>query len=86
MKASDAVSDSEGQVIVNAEGQQYTDAKSYIMLEFTLQRPLVPKRQPEELAQRYSIWSIYTSRCTCILSFIFKRIAKWLLYDRDIYT
>ena len=52
MKASDAASDSDGNAPVNAEGQQYTDNKSYVMIEITLQRPLVAKRKPEELAKR----------------------------------
>ena len=52
MKASDAASDGEAQAPVNAEGQQYTDARSYVMIEINLQRPLVAKRKPEELAKR----------------------------------
>jgi hypothetical protein len=39
------------------EGQQYADAKSYIMIDITLARPLIPKRPPEELARRYQIKS-----------------------------
>lgn len=38
---------------VNVEGQLYADAKSYVMIEIELHRPLVPKRLPEELAQKY---------------------------------
>ncbi|KAI0237880.1 Cilia- and flagella-associated protein 70 [Lamellibrachia satsuma] len=37
---------------VNVEGQLYADAKSYVMIEIELHRPLVPKRLPEELAQK----------------------------------
>ena len=44
-----------GQVEVNVEGQQYVEAKSYIMIEIVLRKPLVPKRPPEELARRYCI-------------------------------
>ncbi|KAK7502734.1 hypothetical protein BaRGS_00005984 [Batillaria attramentaria] len=49
---SDTASEVEGQAPVNVEGQQYADAKSYIMIDITLSRPLVPKRPPEELARR----------------------------------
>ncbi|XP_062841100.1 cilia- and flagella-associated protein 70, partial [Trichomycterus rosablanca] len=37
---------------VNAEGQMYADSRSYIVFEITLEKPLVPRRAPEELAQR----------------------------------
>ncbi len=50
-KAVDAVSDGEA-TVVNTEGQQYVDASSYVMVEIVLHRPLVKKRQPEELAKR----------------------------------
>lgn len=49
---SDTGSEMEGQAPVNVEGQQYVDAKSYVMLEISLTRPLIPKRPPEELARR----------------------------------
>ncbi|XP_048244462.1 cilia- and flagella-associated protein 70-like isoform X2 [Haliotis rufescens] len=49
---SDTASDVDGQAVVNVEGQQYVDSKAYIMLEINLERPLVPKRPPEELAKR----------------------------------
>nr|XP_022331660.1 cilia- and flagella-associated protein 70-like isoform X20 [Crassostrea virginica] len=49
---SDTGSEMEGQPPVNVEGQQYVDAKSYVMLEISLTRPLIPKRPPEELARR----------------------------------
>ena len=52
VKASDTGSEGQPEV-VNAEGQQYTESKAYVMLEINLQRPLVPKRPPEELAKRY---------------------------------
>ena len=37
---------------VHADDVQYSDAKSYIMLEICLHRPLVHKRDTEELAKR----------------------------------
>lgn len=49
---SDTGSEMEGQPPVNVEGQQYVDAKAYVMLEISLTRPLIPKRPPEELARR----------------------------------
>ncbi|XP_026559918.1 cilia- and flagella-associated protein 70 [Pseudonaja textilis] len=39
-------------VCQNLEGQQYVESGSFIVLEFTLDRALVPKRLPEELASR----------------------------------
>ncbi|KAM5236530.1 cilia- and flagella-associated protein 70 isoform 2-T2 [Ctenodactylus gundi] len=36
----------------NPEGQQYLEAVTYIVLEIELDKPLVPKRMPEELARR----------------------------------
>ncbi|XP_032087353.1 cilia- and flagella-associated protein 70 isoform X2 [Thamnophis elegans] len=36
----------------NLEGQQYVECGSFIVLEFMLDRALVPKRLPEELASR----------------------------------
>ncbi|XP_044095711.1 cilia- and flagella-associated protein 70 isoform X2 [Neovison vison] len=36
----------------NPEGQQYIEAGTYIVLEIQLDRALVPKRMPEELAKR----------------------------------
>nr|XP_033770592.1 cilia- and flagella-associated protein 70 isoform X2 [Geotrypetes seraphini] len=38
--------------IQNVEGQQYTDSESYIILELILEKPLVPKRLPEDLAKQ----------------------------------
>ena len=49
---SDTGSEMEGQAPVNVEGQQYVEAKSYVMLEICLSHPLIPKRPPEELARR----------------------------------
>ncbi|XP_035827894.1 cilia- and flagella-associated protein 70 isoform X2 [Aplysia californica] len=49
---SDTGSEAEGQAPVNIEGQQYTEARSYIMMEICLDKPLVPKRPPEALARR----------------------------------
>ncbi|KAG5279454.1 hypothetical protein AALO_G00077950 [Alosa alosa] len=37
---------------INTEGQMYADSKSYIVIEIALDKPLVPKRPPEELAKR----------------------------------
>ena len=37
---------------VHAEDMQYTDAKSYIMLEICLHRPLIHKKDTQELAKR----------------------------------
>jgi len=37
---------------VHAEDLQYTDAKTYIMLEICLHQPLIRKRDTEELAKR----------------------------------
>ncbi|KAL6475855.1 hypothetical protein MHYP_G00143540 [Metynnis hypsauchen] len=46
----ESVTDAEPQV--NAEGQMYADSRSYIVIEIALEKPLVPKRPPEELAKR----------------------------------
>ena len=51
LKASDGASEG-GEPVVNVEGQMYADNKSYVMIEINLNRPLVPKRQPEELAKK----------------------------------
>ncbi|XDV12378.1 hypothetical protein PO909_001072, partial [Leuciscus waleckii] len=37
---------------VNTEGQMYTDSRSYIIIEIAMEKPLVSKRPPEELARR----------------------------------
>ncbi|KAJ8398771.1 hypothetical protein AAFF_G00419680 [Aldrovandia affinis] len=36
----------------NVEGQMYTEAGTYIVIEISLEKSLVPKRPPEELARR----------------------------------
>ncbi|XP_074658992.1 cilia- and flagella-associated protein 70-like isoform X2 [Tubulanus polymorphus] len=54
LKPSETGSEVDGTAVVNVEGQQYVDAKSYVMLEISLLRPLVPKKAPEELAKRVS--------------------------------
>ncbi|KAJ1098290.1 hypothetical protein NDU88_003406 [Pleurodeles waltl] len=47
------VPESEGPgTVQNMEGQQYVDSGTYIVLELLLDKPLVPKREPEELARR----------------------------------
>nr|XP_009297485.1 cilia- and flagella-associated protein 70 isoform X1 [Danio rerio] len=37
---------------VNTEGQMYADSRSYIIIDIFVEKPLVPKRPPEELAKR----------------------------------
>ncbi|KAM6957236.1 cilia- and flagella-associated protein 70 [Aplochiton taeniatus] len=37
---------------VNVEGQMYADARTYVIIEIALEKSLVPKRPPEELAKR----------------------------------
>ena len=49
---SDAGSEPESAAPVNLEGQQYVDARSYVMFEISLSKPLIPKRPPEELARK----------------------------------
>ena len=34
------------------EGQQYLDSRSYVFIEVRLQRPIIPKREKEELAAK----------------------------------
>ncbi|XP_043568013.1 cilia- and flagella-associated protein 70 isoform X1 [Chiloscyllium plagiosum] len=48
----DHVLESEVPSVANVEGEQYVEARSYIVLEFTLSKPLVQKRLREELVQR----------------------------------
>ncbi|XP_067859836.1 cilia- and flagella-associated protein 70 [Heptranchias perlo] len=48
----DHSSEQESPAPVNVEGEQYVDGRSYIILEFTLAKPLVQKRLREELVQR----------------------------------
>ncbi|XP_066499123.1 cilia- and flagella-associated protein 70 isoform X2 [Hoplias malabaricus] len=47
---SESVTDTEPQV--NTEGQMFADSRSHIVIEVALEKPLVPKRLPEELAKR----------------------------------
>ncbi|KAH3852510.1 hypothetical protein DPMN_095020, partial [Dreissena polymorpha] len=49
---SDAGSEPDSSAPMNLEGQQYVEAKSYMMFEISLSHPLIPKRPPEELARR----------------------------------
>ncbi|XP_055881107.1 cilia- and flagella-associated protein 70-like isoform X2 [Biomphalaria glabrata] len=51
-QAAKSEADSESQASINVEGQQYNEAKSYIMVELSLDKPLVPKRPAELLAKR----------------------------------
>ncbi|XP_023187676.1 cilia- and flagella-associated protein 70 isoform X2 [Xiphophorus maculatus] len=37
---------------VNVEGNMYLEARTYVIIEMSLNRPLVPKPSPEELARR----------------------------------
>ena len=37
----------------NSESQQYLDAKSFIMLEIKLDKPIIPRKPFELLAKRY---------------------------------
>lgn len=46
----DSLADMKAQV--NTEGQMYADSRSYIVIDIALEKPLVPKRPPEELAKR----------------------------------
>ncbi|KAJ8044742.1 Cilia- and flagella-associated protein 70 [Holothuria leucospilota] len=48
----DTASEGESQPPQNLEGMQYDEARTYIMLEFELEKPVVPKKPPEELASR----------------------------------
>ncbi|XP_028669775.2 cilia- and flagella-associated protein 70-like isoform X1 [Erpetoichthys calabaricus] len=48
----DGLQEADGSVPLNPEGQMYMDAKSYVVLEVTLDKALVPKRPAEELARR----------------------------------
>ncbi len=50
-KASEGAPDG-SEAAVNVEGQMYVESKSYVVIEVKLHRPLVPKRQPEDLAKR----------------------------------
>nr|XP_034355072.1 cilia- and flagella-associated protein 70 isoform X2 [Arvicanthis niloticus] len=51
-QSSDTPLESEAPLSHNLEGQQYIEAGTYIVLEIQLDKALVPKRMPEELARR----------------------------------
>ncbi|XP_031217130.1 cilia- and flagella-associated protein 70 isoform X2 [Mastomys coucha] len=51
-QSSDTPLESEAPLSHNLEGQQYMEAGTYIVLEIQLDKALVPKRMPEELASR----------------------------------
>uniref|UniRef100_A0A8C6GRU3 Cilia and flagella associated protein 70 n=1 Tax=Mus spicilegus TaxID=10103 RepID=A0A8C6GRU3_MUSSI len=51
-QSSDTPLESEAPLSHNLEGQQYIEAGTYIVLEIQLEKALVPKRMPEELARR----------------------------------
>ncbi|XP_035855669.1 cilia- and flagella-associated protein 70 isoform X3 [Sander lucioperca] len=54
LAAADIVADSgsENELNVNTEGNMYVEAKTYIIIEIALEKPLVPKTSPEELSRR----------------------------------
>ncbi|OBS76095.1 hypothetical protein A6R68_17458, partial [Neotoma lepida] len=51
-QSSDTPLEGEAPLTHNLEGQQYLEARTYIVLEIQLDKALVPKRMPEELARR----------------------------------
>ncbi|XP_040831876.1 cilia- and flagella-associated protein 70 isoform X2 [Ochotona curzoniae] len=51
-QSSDTPLEGEPPLSHNLEGQQYVEAGTYIVLEIELDKALVPKRMPEELARR----------------------------------
>ncbi|XP_037660708.1 cilia- and flagella-associated protein 70 isoform X5 [Choloepus didactylus] len=51
-QSSDTPLEAEPSVYHNPEGQQYVEAGTYLVLEIQLDKALVPKRMPEELAKR----------------------------------
>ncbi|XP_023574213.1 cilia- and flagella-associated protein 70 [Octodon degus] len=51
-QSSDTPVEGEAPLSHNPEGQQYSEAGTYIVLEIELDKALVPKRLPEELARR----------------------------------
>ncbi|XP_063493597.1 cilia- and flagella-associated protein 70 isoform X1 [Symphalangus syndactylus] len=51
-QSSDTPLEGEPPLSHNPEGQQYVEAGTYIVLEILLDKALVPKRMPEELARR----------------------------------
>ncbi|XP_042293784.1 cilia- and flagella-associated protein 70 [Sceloporus undulatus] len=50
--ASDTTIDAAVSIFQNLEGQHYAESGTFLVIEFALDRPLVPKRLPEELASR----------------------------------
>ncbi|XP_039651680.1 cilia- and flagella-associated protein 70 isoform X1 [Perca fluviatilis] len=54
LAAADVVADSvsENELNVNTEGNMYVEARTYIIIEIALEKPLVPKTSPEELSRR----------------------------------
>ncbi|XP_072171577.1 cilia- and flagella-associated protein 70-like [Diadema setosum] len=48
----EAAADTEAPPPQNVEGMQYEEASTYIVIEFELDSPIVPKRAPEELAKK----------------------------------
>ncbi|XP_026233395.1 cilia- and flagella-associated protein 70 [Anabas testudineus] len=57
MSAADNVADSftETELHVNTEGNMYVEARTYIIIEIALDKPLVPKTSPAELARRVRV-------------------------------
>ncbi|XP_044039092.1 cilia- and flagella-associated protein 70 isoform X3 [Siniperca chuatsi] len=57
MAAADGATDSltETEPHVNTEGNMYVEARTYIIIEIALEKPLVPKTSPEELARRVKV-------------------------------
>ncbi|XP_008580395.1 PREDICTED: tetratricopeptide repeat protein 18 [Galeopterus variegatus] len=51
-QSSDTPLEGEPPLSLNPEGQQYLEARTYIVLEIQLDKALVPRRMPEELARR----------------------------------
>nr|XP_016854376.1 PREDICTED: cilia- and flagella-associated protein 70 [Anolis carolinensis] len=49
---SDITIDGAPSAVQNLEGQQYVESGTFLVIEFALDKPLVPKRLPEELASR----------------------------------
>lgn len=48
----DVLAEGEGNEAKNLEGQQYLESRTFITLEFVLDKPLVPKRPPSSLARK----------------------------------
>ncbi|KAG7242632.1 hypothetical protein INR49_020005, partial [Caranx melampygus] len=54
MAAVDSITDglTETEPHINTEGNMYLEAKTYIIIEIAVDKPLIPKTSPEELARR----------------------------------